>query len=92
MSNTSKDFKAIGSFVVLQKEKEEVKNSMGLIMTEANEKDIRYKLAKVKSVGSDVSGICDGDSVYFDSASGSDIRINGDKLTIVHDRNIVVVL
>jgi co-chaperonin GroES (HSP10) len=92
MSKVSKSFKAIGSFVVLEKEKEEVKNSMGLIMTEANEKDIRYKLAKVKSVGDDVLGICNGDSVYFDSAAGSDIRINGDKLTIVHDRNIVVVL
>ena len=83
--------KAIGSFVVVETEKEEVKNSMGLIMTEANEKTIRYKLAKVKSVGDDVTGIVVGDSVYYDSAAGSDIRIAGQKLVVVHDRNIAIV-
>lgn len=83
--------KAIGSFVVLETEKEEVKNSMGLIMTEANEKTIRYKLAKVKSVGDDVTGIDVGDSVYYDSAAGSDIRVQGQKLVVVHDRNIAIV-
>jgi co-chaperonin GroES (HSP10) len=84
--------KAIGSFVVVETEKEEVKNSMGLIMTEANEKTIRYKLAKVKSVGYDVNGLNVGDSVYYDSASGSDIRIDGQKLVVIHDRNIAIVV
>jgi len=89
---SSEKFKAIGSFVVLEKQKEEVKNSMGLIMTEANEMNLRYKLAKVKSVGDDVSDISIGDNVFYDSAAGSDIRINGEKLTVVHDKNIVVIL
>lgn len=89
---SSEKFKAIGSFVVLEKQKEEVKNSMGLIMTEANEMNLRYKLAKVKSVGDDVSDINSGDNVFYDSAASSDIRINGEKLTVVHDKNIVVIL
>ena len=89
---SSEKFKAIGSFVVLEKQKEEVKNSMGLIMTEANEMNLRYKLAKVKSVGDDVSDISSGDNVFYDSAAGSDIRINGEKLTVVHDKDIVVIL
>lgn len=84
--------KAIGSFVVVETEKEEVKNSMGLIMTEANEKTIRYKLAKVKSVGYDVNGLNVGDNVYYDSASGSDIRIDGQRLVVIHDRNIAIVV
>lgn len=83
--------KAIGSFVVVEAEKEEVKNSMGLIMTEANEKSIRYKLAKVKSVGDEVNGINMGDNVYYDSAAGSDIRIDGQRLVVIHDRNIAIV-
>ena len=89
---SSKKFKAIGSFVVLEKQKEEVKNSMGLIMTEANEMNLRYKLAKVKSVGDGVSDINSGDNVFYDSAASSDIRINGEKLTVVNDKNIVVIL
>lgn len=84
--------KAIGSFVVIETEKEEVKNSMGLIMTEANEKSIRYKLGKVKSVGDDVSGLNVGNSIYYDSAAGSDVRIDGQRLVVIHDRNIAIVV
>ena len=43
--------KALGSFIVLKREKEEVKKKSGLIMTEFTDKDIRYKLASVVSVG-----------------------------------------
>ena len=92
MSKASKDFKAVGSFVVLKNQKEEIKNSMGLIMTEANEMNMRYKLAKVRSVGDEVDDINSGDDVFYDSAAGSEIRINGEKLTVVHNKNIVVIL
>ena len=81
---------ALGTFVVLRKEKEEVKNTSGLIMTEYTDKDIRYKLAEVVSAGEDVIGLNPGDKVYFDSAAGSEIRIEGEKLTVVPDRQIVV--
>jgi len=84
--------KAIGSFVVVETEKEEVKNQMGLIMTESNEKSIRYKLGKIKSIGDNVNGLNNGDSIYYDSAAGSDIRINGQRLVVIHDRNIAVVV
>ena len=82
--------KAIGSHVVLRKKEEEVKSKSGLILTEANEMNIRYKLAEVVSAGDDVKDLSQGDSVYFDSAAGSDIRIGGEKLTVVYERNIVV--
>lgn len=81
---------ALGTFVVLRKEKEEVKNTSGLIMTEYTDKDIRYKLAEVVSAGDDVIGLNPGDKVYFDSAAGSEIRIEGERLTVVPDRQIVV--
>ena len=82
--------KAIGSHVVLRKVEEEVKSKSGLILTEANEMNIRYKLAEVVSAGEDVKDLSEGDSVYFDSAAGSDIRIGGEQLTVVYERNIVV--
>lgn len=84
--------KAIGSFVVIETEKEEVKNQMGLIMTESNEKSIRYKLGKIKSIGDNIDGLNIGDRVYYDSAAGSDIRIDGQKLIVINDRNVAVVL
>lgn len=84
--------KAIGSFVVIKKQPEEVKNKSGLIITEYVDKDIRYKLAEVVSVGESVKGLQQGDKIYYDSAAGSDIRIDGEKFTVVPDRQIVVVL
>jgi len=84
--------KAIGSYIVLRKQEEEVKNKSGLIMTQYTDKDIRYKLAEVVSAGDDVKGLQPGDKVYYDSAAGSDIRIDGEKLTVVPDRQIVAVL
>ena len=82
--------KAIGTNVVVRKTLEEVKSKTGLILSEVNEKDIRYKLAEVVSAREDVKDLSSGDSVYYDSAAGSDIRINGEKLTVVNERNIVV--
>ena len=84
--------KAIGSYIVLRKQEEEVKNKSGLIMTQYTDKDIRYKLAEVVTAGEDVKGLQSGDKVYYDSAAGSEIRIDGEKLTVVPDRQIVVVL
>jgi len=84
--------KALGNHVVLKKLNEEVKNSNGFIMTEYTEKSIRYKLAEVVSAGEDVVGLDPGNNVYYDSAAGSDIRVEGEKLVVVSDRQIVVKL
>ena len=82
--------KAIGTNVVVRKITEEVKSKSGLILSEISEKDIRYKLAEVVSVGEEVKDLSDGDRIYYDSAAGSEIRIDGEKLTVVNERNIVV--
>jgi chaperonin GroES len=82
--------KAIGSFVVVELQKEEVKTKGGLILTEANEMNMRYKLAHVVSAGEDVKDLSAGDKIYYDSAAGSDIRIDGKKYVVVNERQIVV--
>tara|TARA_Y100000114_G_scaffold143463_1_gene151033 strand:+ start:2572 stop:2829 length:258 start_codon:yes stop_codon:yes gene_type:complete len=84
--------KALGSFVLLEEVKEEIKNDMGLVVTASSEQKIRYKLAKVITIGEDVNGIIAGDSVYYDTAAGSDIRVDGKRLVVVHDRGVVIVL
>lgn len=82
--------KAIGSYVVVENQQEEVKTKGGLILTEANEMNMRYKLAKVVSSGEDVKDLSSGDMIYFDSTAGSDIRIDGVKYIVVHERQVVV--
>lgn len=82
--------KAIGSYVVIETQQEEVKTKGGLILTEANEMNMRYKLAKVVSAGDEVVDLSSGDMIYYDSAAGSDIRIDGVKYIVVHERQVVV--
>lgn len=82
--------KAIGSFVVVEVQQEEVKTKGGLILTEANEMNMRYKLARVVSAGEDVKDLDTDDKIYYDSAAGSDIRIDGKKYVVVNERQIVV--
>lgn len=84
--------KAIGNFVVLSKLEEEVKNKNGLIMTEAADAKIRYKLAEVVSVGDLIKDLAPGEKVYYDVAGASDIRVEGKKYSVVTDRGIVVKL
>jgi len=84
--------KAIGSFVLIRKIKEDVKTKNGLIVSEAHDLKIRYKMADVISVGSDVKDLVEGDRVYYDTAGGSDVRINGEILTVINERGVVITL
>ena len=84
--------KAIGSFVLIRKIKEDVKTKNGLIVSEAHDLKIRYKMADVISVGSEVKDLVEGDCVYYDTAGGSDVRINGEILTVINERGVVITL
>ena len=82
--------KAIGSHVVLKKIEEEVKKKNGLIMTESVDTKIRYKLGEIVSSGDAVTDLNPGDRVYYDVAGASDIRVDGQKYSVVTERGIVV--
>lgn len=82
--------KAIGSHIILRKVKEEIKSKSGLIVTDAHDSKIRYKMAEVISVGDDVKDLKEGDQIYYDSAAESEIRIGGEKLSVIPDRGVVV--
>ena len=82
--------KAIGLNILVRRVDEEVTSKGGLIISDLTDHDIRYKLAEVVSAGSDVKDLNPGDNVYYDSAAGSSIRVHGEKLVVVNERNIVV--
>jgi|TARA_R110000823_G_scaffold209062_1_gene339352 co-chaperonin GroES (HSP10) len=85
--------KAIGRNLIIKKEKELAsKTKGGLILTENQKEDIRYKTAEVVSVGEDVSGIEPGSRVYFDKAAGHNIEIQKEIFQVIKLQDIVVVL
>lgn len=84
--------KAVGSFIIIRDEEVIQKNELGLIMTEKSDNNIRYIIGEVITVGDDVKEVTPGQFVYFDKISGSELRIKGDKLKAIRERDVVVTL
>lgn len=84
--------RAFGNTLVILEIKEEVKNKLGLIITEANDRDIRYKLGEVFMVGEDVIKIAPGDKLYYDKVNASELRLDGVKYLIINLSDVRVVI
>lgn len=84
--------RAFGKTLVISEVKEEVKNKLGLIITEANDRDIRYKLGEVFMVGEDIEGVSVGDKLYYDKVNASELRLQGNKYLIINLSDVRVVL
>tara|TARA_R100001443_G_scaffold59389_1_gene69723 strand:+ start:13 stop:273 length:261 start_codon:yes stop_codon:yes gene_type:complete len=85
--------KAIGkNIVVLPVKETETKTKGGLLLAEANREDIRYRMAKVVTIGTDVVGVKDNDTIYYDRHAGFGIEIKNEKLTVIKEVDVVVVL
>ncbi len=85
--------KAIGkNIVVLPVKETETKTKGGLLLAEAHREDIRYRIAKVVTIGTDVVGVKDNDTIYYDRHAGFGIEIKNEKLTVIKEVDVVVVL
>jgi len=85
--------KAIGkNIVVLPVKETESKTKGGLLLAEANREDIRYRMAKVVTIGDAVAGLKANDTIYYDRHAGFGIEIKNEKLTVIKEGDVVVVL
>ena len=83
--------KAVNNFVVIDKIKQEEKNTSGLIMTEDTNKDVRYLKGKVISVGNLVEGINEKDTVWYDKHAGHGIEFENKFYFVIKASDIVLV-
>jgi chaperonin GroES len=85
--------KAIGRNLIIKKQKEgTTKTKGGLLLAESHREDIRYIEASVISIGSDVVGVKENDSIFFDRHAGHKIEIDKDSYHVIKLEDIVVVL
>ena len=85
--------KAIGKYIVITPVKEtEVKTKGGLLLTENNREDIRYREGRVITIGTDVVGVKDGDNIYYDRHAGFGIELDKEKFKVIKEQDIVIVL
>ena len=85
--------KAIGRNLIIKIIKESTtKTKGGLILNEKSREDIRYRKATIISIGEEVVGVSKNDTVYFDRNAGHGIEIENEKLHVIKNQDIVVVL
>ena len=83
--------KAVNNFVIIDKIKQEEKNTSGLIMTEDTNKDVRYLKGIVISVGGLVEGISEQDTVWYDKHAGHGIEFKDKFYFVIKASDIVLV-
>jgi co-chaperonin GroES (HSP10) len=85
--------RAVGKFLVIDPIKEvDTTTKGGLILSEKQREDIRYRRAKVVEAGYDVKEIYAGDEIYYDRAAGFNIEIEKENYKVIKEFDIVVVL
>ena len=83
--------KAINSFIVIEKLKDEPKKIAGLIMTESTDTDTRYDRAKVISAGDLVEAVKEGDIIQYDKHAGSGISVKNTYYHVITIGDVVII-
>jgi len=85
--------KAIGRNIIIEKIKEGTTTTKGgLLLAENQREDIRYVEATVLSVGEQVDGLKEKDSIFFDRHAGHKIEIDKQTYHVIKNQDVVVVL
>jgi chaperonin GroES len=85
--------KAIGRNIIIEKIKEGTTTTRGgLLLAENQREDIRYVEATVLSVGEQVEGLKEKDSIFFDRHAGHKIEIDKQTYHVIKNQDVVVVL
>jgi chaperonin GroES len=85
--------KAIGRNIIIEKIKEGTTTTKGgLLLAENQREDIRYVEATVLSVGEQVEGLKEKDTIFFDRHAGHKIEIDKQTYHVIKNQDVVVVL
>ena len=85
--------KAVGKNLIINVTKEgTTKTKGGLLLAENQREDIRYVEASIVSIGDEVKGLKQDDTVYFDRHAGHKIEIDKKIYRVIKAQDIVIVL
>ena len=84
--------RAIGKNIVIRQVDEEIKTSSGLVLSGDDTNQLRYKRGIVVTPGTEVKAISAGDEVYYDKAQSYTMIVNDEAMTIIQERDVVLVL
>jgi co-chaperonin GroES (HSP10) len=83
--------KAVNNYLIIEQIKDENKKIAGLILTEETDIDNRYIKAKVISIGNNVEGINEGDTIYYDKHAGHGIQHKDKFYGVIKQMDVVLI-
>lgn len=83
---------AIGKNIIIETIEKEVKTESGLLLSAHDANDFRYKIGRVVVPGTEVAVIKAGDEIYYDKNNSYTMVIKDKPYTIIHERDVVVVV
>lgn len=84
--------KAVGKYIVLSEIEEKQKTESGILLTSEDSNQLRYKKGLILIPGTDVEVVKEGNVIYYDKNAGHKMMLNEEIVTIISERDIVVVL
>jgi len=85
--------RAYNKYLIVEKIDEPVVLKSGLQLSAVDMEEMRYQRARVSAPpGNLVTGIKEGDEVYYDKVRGFDVKFDGKICTVVGEEFIVAVL
>ena len=81
----------INKYIIVNKIDEEVKTASGLLLSAEDVEGFRYRKAEVIQPGTEVKDIHKGDVIYYDKHSGYTLMIEDRPVTVILERDVVVV-
>jgi len=82
----------INKYILVNPIEEQLKTASGLMLSGTDAEDMRYKKAEIVAVGTNVTDMNVGDMIYYDKRSGYSVMIENRMVTIILERDVVVVL
>jgi len=86
------NMKAVGKYIVITEIIEQHKTESGILLTSDDSNQLRYKKGIIVVPGTDVSVVKKDDLVFYDKNAGHKMMLNEEMVTIISERDIVVVL
>ncbi|WP_340171270.1 hypothetical protein [Lacinutrix sp.] len=84
--------KAVGKYIVITEIIEQHKTESGILLTSDDSNQLRYKKGIIVVPGTDVSVVKKDDVVFYDKNAGHKMMLNEEMVTIISERDIVIVL
>ena len=84
--------KPIGKYVVIKQINEKLKTSSGLLLSDEDANQLRYKKGRIVAIGTDVVAIEKDSEIYYDKRAGYTMMIHDEPYNIIRENDIVLVL